>query len=91
MELESLHRLELVQLEAFLDAQVCQYRLAGIRAISCSCVPCAHAYQCACSRPGYKDSTVGVVYVQVQAGKAAPLKDASAFRRKRESLYNTAF
>ncbi|GFH25878.1 predicted protein [Haematococcus lacustris] len=47
-ELESLHKLEVVQLENFLDAQV-------------------------------------------QAGKASPLKDASAFRRKREALYNTAF
>ncbi|KAL6752487.1 hypothetical protein V8C86DRAFT_586311 [Haematococcus lacustris] len=47
-ELESLHKLEVVQLENFLDAQV-------------------------------------------QAGKASPLKDAGAFRRKREALYNTAF
>jgi len=46
MELENLHRLEIVQLESFLDNQV-------------------------------------------QAGKAVPLKDVSAFRRKREVLYNS--
>ena len=47
-ELETLHRLEVVQLEAFLDAQV-------------------------------------------QAGKAVPLRDEGAFRRRREAIYATPF
>lgn len=47
-ELENLHKLEVVQLENFLDAQVA-------------------------------------------AGKAVPLKDEGAFRRRREQLYSTQF